>query len=322
MARLAKYTKTPWSEIQARLSEIEKVLQETGQIKCVAKYLGIVECTFRNWRRCYSELDKLVNDTLQNYNPYFSDENLLAVESMLKEGKIRKQIAKYLNISESTIRWYAQRNSKLQAIIDESKKVTFDKKTLEEVERIAFKGLLKDVNKYLGITHPTRKIYCQQYPELKAAIDRGLAKKKKYKPYNPKCKLKLDFIEYNLMNVEKIMTNTGSLCEVAKLFCISDRTLFDVRKKYKALEEAVQSGFAQYKANKKVAKLSGSKKVIADKPVEIYKFKKPAKELVAQVGTIASLDQEEAIIRFRRMKEAQKEAAFRKQAQNMDLIGM
>lgn len=322
MSRLSKSTHTPWSKIQPKLPEIEKVLQATGQLKCVVKCLDIDRTTFNNWRRLYPELGKLVNDTLKNYNPYFSDKNLIAIESMLREGKTRKQIVKYLNIGESTFWWHAKRNVRLRAIFDKRPKISFDSKTLQEVENLTFRGYIKHVNKYLGITNPTRIIYCQRYPELKAAIDRGLAKKKKYKPHHPRCKVKLDIIEYNLMNVEKIMTSSGSLLEVAKLFGISDRTLFDVRKKYKALEQAVQNGFAKYKAKKKAAKISGSKKVIADRAVELYKFKKPAKELVAQVDTIASLDQEEAIMRFRKMKEAQKAASFRKKAQSMDFIGM
>ena len=124
------------------------------------------------------------------------------------------------------------------------------------------------------------------------------------------------------MQVERIMTTSGSLSEVAKLFGISKRTLLDVRKKYKALEEAVQVGFAKYKANKKAVKLSGSKKEIEAKPIEIYKFKKPACELVAKVDTIANLEEEDAFTRFRKMKEVEKAASLRRQARNMDFIGM
>lgn len=322
MKKLGKFTKTPWSEIQFRLSEIEKIIQKTGQVRFAAKHLGINITTFRKWRRLYPELDKLVNKALQNYNPYFSDKNLAAIESMLRAGNTRKQVAKYLNISESTIRYHAHRNPKLKAIYYKDRNISFDSKTLQEVENLTFRGYIKHVNKYLGITNPTRLIYCQRYPELKAAIDRGMAKKKKHKPYYTGSKLKLDFIEYNLMNVEKIITSKGRLYEVAQLFGVSCRTLFTVKKKYKPLEQAVQSGFAKYKANKKAAKLLGSKNVIVDKTVELYKFKKPATELIAEVDTIAGLDQEDAFSRFRRMKESEKALSLRKQAQNMDFIGV
>ena len=56
------------------------------------------------------------------------------------------------------------------------------------------------------------------------------------------------------------------------------------------------------------------------KSTELFQFKKPKRELVAKLSTIEDIGEENALARYRRMKEAEKEAALRKQVKSVGEI--
>lgn len=264
-----------WEFFKQQLSEIEKVAAETGEFKKVAEFLGVWTHTLKKYRKKYNELEQVILNGLSQYKP------------------------------DTTC--------------------PYTTKQLIQVENIMRTGFLKDVAKYLNISETTRCKHTVKYPELKTAIEKGI-KNQKWPPHVwIHSSLKPDFIEYNMFQIEKIVERTGLRMKVVEFFKIDKKTLRKTELKYPALKIAIDRGIAKYKANKKVDKVASNNSTTVGvqnntKSTELFQFKKPKRELVAKLSTIEDIGEENALARYRRMKEAEKEAALRKQVKSVGEI--
>jgi hypothetical protein len=266
-----------WQFLKNNLGNIEKIAATTGEIKEIAKFLGVWTQTLKKYRKKYNELEQVILNGLSQYK----------------------------HKPDTTC--------------------TYTTKQLIQVENIMRTGFLKDVAKYLNISETTRCKHTVKYPELKTAIEKGI-KNQKWPPHVwIHSSLKPDFIEYNLFQIEKIVERTGLRMKVVEFFKIDKKTLRKTELKYPALKIAIDRGIAKYKANKKVDKVASNNSTTVGvqnntKSTELFQFKKPKRELVAKLSTIEDIGEENALARYRRMKEAEKEAALRKQVKSVGEI--
>lgn len=270
-----KSSKLNWQFLKSNLGNIEKIAATTGEIKEIAKFLGVWTHTLKKYRKKYNELEQVILNGLSQYKP-------------------------------DTICPYTT-------------------KQLIQVENIMRTGFLKDVAKYLNISETTRCKHTVKYPELKTAIEKGI-KNQKWPPHVwIHSSLKPDFIEYNLFQIEKIVERTGLRMKVVEFLKIDKKTLRKTELKYPALKIVIDRGVAKYKANKKVDKVAGNKSTATieqkqSSSIGLFQSKKPKRELVAKLDTIEDIGEENALARYRRMKEAEKKDTLRKQVKSVGEI--
>jgi predicted transcriptional regulator len=308
-----------------KLGEIEEVVIKTGQITEVAKFLGMSKDTLRTYKNQLPELEKTINNALKKYRP-FTPLQLKRIVEMNETGS-KKDIAKFLGVSDPTLRAYYKKYPELKnlrrghlPLLTEDK---LTKSVLDKVQSIMKTGFKKDVIKFLGIKSTyTLRTYCKIYSELNTAIQSGINTRDKSFLFWKQSKLKTDYIEYNLKQFEEISAKTGQLKLVAKFFNINPGSLSQTMRMHPNLNTAIHRGLAKYKANKQEGKISKNHEESSEeqKPIELFRFKKAPKELVAKMDNIDRLDEADALARYRRMKEAEKEANILKQVKNIGEI--
>lgn len=308
---------------EKRFDDIARIARETGELKKIAEFLGITVNTLTTQRKKHSDLDKLIQSSIEKYRPY-TQEQLEIIIRMDKTHQ-HKDIAEFLGIPDYNIRHWKKIYPELSSIRNGQFKLinkdTLKPDNLNKIKSIAQKGFRKDVAKYLKVDRQTLRNYCKIYPELELAIQQGLDsgnKREKYLKYSNT--LKPDFIEYNLHQIEKTIEKTGQIKSANKILNVCKKTSKKLRGMYPELEAAVQRGLASYKTNKLKLELSGdTEKSIKERPIELFKFKKPKKELIAHIDSVDN-DMEDALARYRRIKESEKESMSRRELKNMDIL--
>jgi len=309
-----------------RLDEIEKAAIRLGKIEKLAKFLDISNDTLRTYRKELPELDKAINEAFKKHRPFTPAQLKRIVEMNKTCSKI--DIAKFLGISTTTLRSYYKKYPELKHLRRGYIPVlTEDKLTssvLDKVKSIMKTGFKKDVIKFLGIkSEETLRTYCAIYPKLNRAIESGINSRDKSFLFWKQSKLKADYIEYHLKQFKEISSKTGQQKLVAKFFNITPDSLRKTMRMHPPLNKAVQRGLARYKANQKSEKLSVKNSAVTESSnkmgsVEIYKPEKPKRVLVAEIRTIEDIGEEDALARYRRMKEAEREEMSRRELKEME----
>ena len=253
----------------------------------------------------------------------YSSEKLKEITAVAEKYGTFEAVAKSLNITSRGLLYCRKRDKELEKAIQEGlskhiskKECPYTESELNKIERIMQTGYKKDVAKYFNVCVKTITRRCKKHLELKIAILKG----RKARYY-----LQYDVVKHNLPQIEKVAESTGQRTLIAKFLNIDMGKLKRTERVYPFLALAVQRGLAKYKANKKDEKLSGNKSVATEaqeksKPIELFKFKKPARELVARLDTIEDISEENALARYRRMKEEEKKASIHKQVKNISEI--
>ena len=188
---------------------------------------------------------------------------------------------------------------------------------LKEITAIVEKnGKLKDVANFMNVCEKTIRKGVKENLDLKMAVSKG----RKAGYY-----LKYDVVKQNISQIEKVAKETGQRTLVAQFLNTDIGKLRRTERVYPFLSLAVRRGLAKYKADKKAAKLSGNKSTATTEQkqsssIGLFQSKKPKRELVAKLDTIEDIGEENALARYRRMKEAEKEAALRKQIKSVGEI--
>lgn len=315
---LIKYEKSYFFE--KHLDNIKKIAIETGELKKIAEFLKITPATLRKYRKKYTSLNEAIENGFKKYRPY-TEEQLGKVRKLDRTNE-KKDIAKFLGIHSHTLYKYSKKYPELEGLrkghLEKINKNILTPDNLDKVNKIARKGFKKDVAKFLNVNRETLRRYYEIYPELKRAVDSGLSYRNKNSYMGRK--VKSDLIEYNLYKIERTIEKTGKIKSLPQIFNISNDTFREIRRKHPELEAVIQRGLASYKANKRKLELScDTEKSIKESPIELFKFKKPKKELIAHIDSVDS-DMEDALARYRRMKEAEKEAMSRRELKNMDIL--
>lgn len=188
---------------------------------------------------------------------------------------------------------------------------------LKEITAIVEKnGKLKDVANFMNVCEKTIRKGVKENIELKMAVSKG----RKAGYY-----LKYDVVKQNISQIEKVAKETGQRTLVAQFLNTDIGKLRRTERVYPFLSLAVRRGLAKYKADKKAAKLSGNKSTTTEEQTKsssigLFQSKKPKRELIAKLGIIEDISEENALARYRRMKEAEKEANILKQVKNIGEI--
>ena len=188
---------------------------------------------------------------------------------------------------------------------------------LKEITAIVEKnGKLKDVANFMKVSAKIIRKDIKENIELKIAVSKG----KKARDY-----LEYDLIKIKLPQIEEVAEKTGQKTLVAQFLNTDIGKLNRTARVYPDLVLVLRRGLEKYKSNQRAAKLASKKpKATLDqkqsKPTELFQLKKPKRELVAKLDTIEDISEENALARYRRMKEAEKEAALRKQIKSVGEI--
>ena len=186
----------------------------------------------------------------------------------------------------------------------------YSSEQLKEITAIIEKdGKLKDVAKFLNLAVNTIRKDSRDNLDLKMAILNG-RRARYYLDYNS--------IKDKLLKITEVAEKTGQISLVAKYLNTDPSKLNRTARKHPALRLAINKGLEKYKANKRHEKMLAKKeKAELAKSKKILKMKKPKRVLVAKLDTIEDMGEENALARYRRMKEAEKETMSRKELKNM-----
>lgn len=193
----------------------------------------------------------------------------------------------------------------------------YSSEELKEITSIIEKnGKLKDVANFMKVSTKIISKDIKENLDLKMAVSKG----RKAGYY-----LKYDVVKQNISQIEKVAKETGQRTLVAQFLNTDIGKLRRTERVYPFLSLAVRRGLAKYKADKKAAKLSGNKSTATTEQkqsssIGLFQSKKPKRELVVKLSTIEDIGEENALARYRRMKEAEKEAALRKQIKSVGEI--
>ena len=322
-------------KIKSELPQVYEVAKNTGSVKAVEKYFNTTEGGLKFLRKNCRELDEVIKDGRKYYQENrFNKDKLSEIKKIMKSGG-EAEVAKFCNLSVVALRYYYKQYPELKETIalgiNRRKWIKFFKnhkkinsgykwKQLNQIQKIAKnKGKIKEISLSLNMHEKTLRYWIKQFPELKLAIARGFNSRDKNLEFWKRSKLKADYIEYNIKQIEKISATTGQYKLVAKFLNINLYALRVAIKKHPQLALAVQRGFAQYKSNKKSTVIKFQDET---KTIELFQFKNAPKELVAKIDSIEDIGEENALACYRRMKEEEKETMSHKELKNIDFIGM
>jgi hypothetical protein len=317
-------TKMSFDLIESKLDEIEKIIKKTGEIKAVEKYLKISSPTLRQYRKKLPKLEIEIQKSLNTYKDSkfnkFTKEKLQIIEKIVSETGLLKATAQYLKICPETLNTYRKMLPKLELAIrsglkiyDEKGPITED--TLKKIEEIMQTGYKKDVARYLNIDHVTLRKYRKKYPTLREAIERGENNRTKHFFMKKDKNLQLDFIEYNLVPIEKIARERGEIRAVAEYLSVKPDVLRRTRRIFPPLEEAIQRGLKNRLPKHTRNKIKEDNSLV---PIKTIKEQKPPLELVNTSLDGIEDDSAEALRKFREKKEVDRIRELEKRVRNRE----
>lgn len=187
----------------------------------------------------------------------------------------------------------------------------YSSEELKEITAIVERtGKLKDIAKFLNVCINTIRKDSRGNLDLKMAILNG-RRARYYLDYNS--------IKDKLVKITEVAKKTGQISLVAKFLNTDSGKLNRTARKHPPLNLAIEKGLLQYKENKQREKmLAKRKKAEQTDSKKISKKIKPRRELVAKLDTIEDIGEENALARYRRMKEAEKKASIHKQIRSRE----
>lgn len=317
--------------ILANIHHIKQILSN-GRLLDVAQYLNISCHLLRSYRKKIPELNDVIKTWENNKlgNRYNSVQKIQAqlpqVYKIAKNKGSLKAIEKYFDTTEGGLKFLRKNYRELDAVIKKGniyyQENRFNKDGLSQIEKIISISTKKELAKFLNISISTLAYYAKKQPELRAAIKRGINYRDKEALFWKRSKVKPDFIEHSLYHIEKIVEKTGEIRSANHVLNVSKYTFEKIRKFYPRLEAVLRRAVSQYKANKKAAQLSENKLAFTEgltqpKLQELFQCTKPKRELVARLDTIEDIGEENALARYRKMKEAEKESMSRRELKNI-----
>lgn len=184
----------------------------------------------------------------------------------------------------------------------------YSSEELKQITAIIEKnGKLKDVANFMKVSAKIIRKDIKENLELKTAFSKG----KKARDY-----LEYDLIKRQLPKIEEVAEKTGQKTLVAQFLNTDLGKLRRTERVYPDLALVVRRGLDKYKSNQRAAKLANKK----SPDTAGQKQSKPKRELVARLNTIEDISEENALARYRRMKEEEKKASIHKQVKNISEI--
>jgi hypothetical protein len=320
-------TKMSFDFLETKLIKIEQIIKKTGTIKAVEKYLNICSPAFRGYRRRFPKLELVIQKSLDIYKDSkfdkFTEEKLQMVEKIMGETGMLKAVAEYLKINPATLNTYLKTLPKLNLAIRNGQKI-YDKKgpiygeALKKVEEIMRTGYKKDLAKYLNLDGVTLRAYIRKYTPLREAIERGEKARTKIFFMKKDKNLPLDFVEYNLIPIEKVARESGEIRAVAKYLGVSTNALRRSRMIFPPLEEAIRRGLKNRFPKSLRNEIDKDNSLI---PIKTVKEVKPPIELVNKLKVIED-DTAEALRKYREKKEEERIHAFERRVRNGEFKNM
>ena len=312
-----------YNELQTKIKKLEaekELLKYSAETKCgylhnlsatlglIAEFEELFETLKKKdkYRRKQEISGEPIRSVVQQVR--YSEKKLEYIAKIAEETGDYKAVASHLEISEEELNTQRKQSSQLEFLLKESMlryasknrlSVSYkftDQEKVEIIEIVKKEGVDAVARKY-KVSYELFSQLRRKNKDLAKIISSGLEQSKKITSYESAIQLFKGFTKEQL----------SQITELAKL-----RGLGGVGQKY---------GYSSYIINKCRQEILDLDKAITKglnaKQTESLQYKKPERELVADLRSIENIGEENALARYRRMKEAEKETMSRKKLKNM-----
>ena len=313
-----------YNELQTKIKKLEaekELLKYSVETKC--GYLHNLSSTLSlmtefeelyetlkkkdKFRRKHEIQEESISSAVQQVQ--YSESKLEHIATIAEDTGDYKAVASHLEISEEELNTQCKHNSQLALLIKESilrhasknrlsvvYKFT-DKEQAEIIEIVKKEGIDAVARRYkvnYELFHQIRR----KNKDLARIISIGVEQSKKINSYESAKALFKGCTAAQLSEITEIVKSRG-LGGLAQKYKYSSYIINKCRQELPELDLAIQNGLSVKKS-------------------EELKFKKPTRELVAEIRSLGHIGEENALARYRRMKEAEREEASRRELREMD----
>jgi ribosome modulation factor len=250
----------------------------------------------------------------------YSLEQLRKITEIAEERGTFEAVARFLNLKTKSLYYFRKKDQYLEQAIQKGfdkhipkNNCPYTKTELTQIEMIMRTGYKKDVAKYFNVCVKTIRNQSKIYPELRIALSKG----RKARYY-----LQHDFVKYNLSHIEEVAEKTGRKILVAQFLNTDIGKLRRTEIINLELALVIRRGLDKYKSNQRAAKLANKQFISTanqkqSNSQELFKYIKPKRKLVADLRSIENIGEENALARYRKIKEEEREAMSRRELKNI-----